>query len=208
MHPLSVNYTYRKYDRFVFDSPFELTPEDYVDNGSVFNRTTVLGTFNIPYLVLAQPQSGIHNLENLDDYTNTYNGVDFIFRKRMSNNFMLNSSLSVQRQKQQVGGGNSFIGAVIGDGFTGRIVEPDPSQVGFYQDQPYSYVSGGSGKSGVYPYAEWSFRMSGVYQFPAEISVGAFARYQQGYPYVLLGQTTINRSFRFDGFARFSYWNR
>jgi hypothetical protein len=199
---LSVNYTYRKYDRFVSDSPFNLTPADYIDDGSRFTRDTVLGTFDIPYMVLAQPQSGIHILQNLDDYTNSYNGVDIIFRKRMSNNFMMNSSLTLQKQKQQVGGGNSFIGAVIGDGFTGRIVEPDPSLVSFYQDQPYSFVSGGSGKSGVYPYAEWSFRMSGVYQFPAEISVGAFARYQQGYPYVLLGQVDDTSFVPFDGFTR------
>ena len=84
--------------------------------------------------MLATPQDGTHILENLENYDNIYNGVDIIVRKRMSNNFMLNSSLTIQRQKQQVGGGNGFIGAVIGDGFTGRIVEPDPSLVGFYND--------------------------------------------------------------------------
>ncbi len=29
-----------------------------------------------------------------------------------------------------------------------------------------------------------SLKLSGVYQFPWDISVGAFGRYQQGYPYV------------------------
>ena len=199
---VSVNYTHRKYDNFISDSPFALTPDDYIDNGSVFNRTTVLGTFNVPYLVLATPQDGTHILENLENFDNVYNGVDVIVRKRMSHNFMLNSSLTIQRQTQHVGGGNGFIGAVIGDGFTGRIVEPDPSLVGFYNDKPYSFVSGGSGKSGVYPYAEWSFRLSGVYQLPWELSVGAFARYQQGYPYVLIGQTTDESFSAFDGALR------
>ena len=69
----------------------------------------------------------------------------------------MNSSLTLQRQKQQVGGGDGFIGAVIGDGFPGRIVEPDPTQVVFYDGKPYSYVSGGSGKSGVYPYCRVEF---------------------------------------------------
>jgi hypothetical protein len=108
----------------------------------------------------------------------------------------------LQRQKQQVGGGDGFFGAVTGDGLAGRVVEPDPSQVGFYNDQAYSYVSGGSGKSGVFPYAEWTFRVSGVYQFPAEISVGAFARYQQGYPYVIFGQVGDESFVAFDGSAR------
>jgi hypothetical protein len=31
-------------------------------------------------------------------------------------------------------------------------------------------------------------KLSGVYQFPWDISAGAFARYQQGYPYVLFGR--------------------
>ena len=53
--------------------------------------------------------------------------------------------------------------------------------------EPYAFAPGGSGKSGVYPYSEWQLKMSGVYQFPWDISVGAFGRYQQGYPYVLFG---------------------
>ena len=198
----SVNYTYRKYDQFVSDSPFGVTVDSYVPGGTA-TFPSVLGTFSIPYSVLATPQDGTHILENLDNYNNTYNGVDLIFRKRMSNNFLLNSSFTLQRQKQEVGDGDGFLGAVIGDGFPGRIVEPDPTQVVFYDGKPYSFVSTGSGKSGVYPYAEWSFRLSGVYQFPAEISVGAFARYQQGYPYVLIGQLGDDASFTaFDGAIR------
>ena len=199
---LAVNYTYRKYDSFTCDCPFGISADSYVDNGDRFTRTTVLGNFDIPYSVLAVPQDGTHILSNIDNYSNSYNGVDIVLRKRMSNNFLLNSSLTVQRQKQNVGGGDGFFGATTGDGLTGRVVEPDPSLVGFYNDLPYAYVSGGSGKSGVYPYSEWTLRMSGVYQFPAEISVGAFGRYQQGYPYVLFGQVDDGSFSAFDGSAR------
>jgi hypothetical protein len=41
-----------------------------------------------------------------------------------------------------------------------------------------------------------------VYQFPAEIGVGAFARYQQGYPYVLIGQIDDDSFSAFDGAIR------
>jgi len=198
---VSVNYTHRKYDDFISDSPFGVTVSSYVPGG-VATFDTVLGTFNRPYSVLAVQQDGTHILENLDNYTNTYNGVDIILKKRMSNNFMMNASATIQRQKQSVGAGNAFLGAVIGDGFPGRVVEPDPTQVLLYNDQPYSYVSGGSGKSGVYPYAEWSYRVSGVYQLPKEFSVGAFARYQQGYPYVLIGQIDDDSFTAFDGALR------
>ena len=83
-----------------------------------------------------------------------------------------------------------------------ELWNPIRVRFGFYNDKPYSFVSGGSGKSGVYPYAEWSFRLSGVYQLPAEFSVGAFARYQQGYPYVFIGQTTDQSFSAFDGTFR------
>jgi hypothetical protein len=198
----AVNYTYRKYDAFICDCPFGITADSYVNNGDQYTKVTPIGTFNIPYSVLAQQQSGIHNLENIDDYTNTYNGVDFIFRKRMSNNFLMNSSLTLQRQKQNVGGGTAFFGAVTGDGFTGRVVEPDPSQVPLYDGQPYAYVSGGSGKTGVYPYSEWTFRLSGVYQFGWGISAGGFARYQQGFPYVIFASIGDDSFGPFDAAVR------
>ena len=63
---------------------------------------------------------------------------------------------------------------------SGRIVEPDPTQVVLYDGKPYSYVSGGSGKSGVYPYAEWTFRMSGVYQLPCGNQRGCICQISAG----------------------------
>ena len=75
----------------------------------------------------------------------------------------------------------------IGDGgLNGQVFPFDPTNLPFLNDQPYAFAPGGSGKSGVYPYSEWQLKLSGVYQFPWDISVGAFARYQQGYPYVLI----------------------
>jgi len=200
----AVTFTHRKYDQFINDSPFGVTAASYVPGG-VFNfPDTPLGAFLIPFDVLATPQDGTHILENVQGYTNTYNGVDIALRKRMSNNFLLNGALTLQRQKAHYDTGADSRAFLIttGDGFVGRFVEPDPSQLGLYNDQPYAYVSGGSGKSGVFPYAEWTLRMSGVYQLPRQFSAGAFVRYQQGYPYVLFGSISDGSFSAFDGFAR------
>lgn len=67
----------------------------------------------------------------------------------------------------------------------------DPTLVpNFYNGKPYAYVSESSGKTGVFPFAEWTFRLAGVYQLPWELSVGGFMRYQQGYPQPLFGTVT------------------
>ena len=44
-------------------------------------------------------------MKNIDGYEQTYNGVDFIVSKRMSNNFMFNGSLTLQDQKASYDGG-------------------------------------------------------------------------------------------------------
>ncbi len=107
----------------------------------------------------------------------------------MSDNFMLNTSLNIQNQDANYGGGNAFF-VTTGDGISGFVMA-DPSLVpNFYSGHPYAYVSGGSGKTGVFPFAEWTYRFSGVYQLPWETSVGGFFRYQQGYPQPLFGNVT------------------
>jgi hypothetical protein len=63
-------------------------------------------------------------------------------------------------------------------------------------------VSGGSGKTGVYPYSEWTFRLSGVYQFGWGISAGGFARYQQGFPYVIFASIGDDSFGPFDAAVR------
>jgi hypothetical protein len=108
-------------------------------------------------------------------------------RKRMSNNFMVNAGLTLQSQKADYGSADAS-GFTIGDGGISGVTFPfDPGQLQFLDGSAYAFAPGGSGKSGVYPYSEWQFKLSGVYQFPWDFSVGAFARYQQGYPFVLFG---------------------
>jgi hypothetical protein len=128
-------------------------------------------------------------LHNVRDYTQSYNGLDINVRKRMSNNFMVSGSAVLQKQKATYDGGDSAL-YVLGDGgiTPGTPFPGNPTNVQFADGEAYAFAPGGSGKSGVYPYSEWQFKVSGVYQFPYDISVGAFARYQQGYPYVLWGR--------------------
>jgi hypothetical protein len=193
---LSVSWTYRDYKNFIQDDPYGITPADFHQAGVVHFSNPKYGTFDVPYSDLNFEHDGTHILENVKGYSQTYSGVDFGVRKRMSNNFMLNGFVTLQRQKAHYDGGNSFM-VVTGDGITSRTVYADPLLVSLYDDKPYAFVSGGSGKTGVFPYAEWTLRMSGVYQFPHDLSAGAFVRYQQGYPQELFAQVPAGNLFNF-----------
>ena len=189
---LSLNYTYRSYfDPIVSNpgTPLGISPSDYVPGGT-FTADTVLGSFSVPYFVYAGNNDGTSILKNVEGYNQSYNGLDINVRKRMSNNFMLNGSVVLQKQKANYDSPEALNYILQDGGLTGQAFPGDPGMLPFLDGQPYAYAPGGSGKSGVYPYSEWQFKMSGVYQFGYDISVGAFARYQQGYPYVLWGRVS------------------
>jgi hypothetical protein len=200
---LSVSYTHRKYDNFTQPVPFGVTAADYHQVGVFHFSNPNFGTFDIPFSDISFQHDGTQVMKTIDGYTQNYDGVDFGGRKRMSNNFMLNAFVTLQRQKAHYNGPDAFF-VVTGDGINVRTVYADPTLQSFYDNQPYAFASGGSGKTGVFPYAEWTFRASGVYQLPWEMSLGAFMRYQQGFPFPLFGQvgTGLNLANFYNGQGR------
>ncbi len=186
---VSVTYTHRDYRDATTIVPFGIDASDFVPAG-VFEANTPVGVFNVPYFTLPFTHDGSLIVTNANDYKTSYDGVDIAARKRMSNNFMVNAGLTLQKQNANYDGGDSLAFYIGDGGLTGQVFPFDPTNLPFLNDQPYAFAPGGSGKSGVYPYSEWQLKLSGVYQFPWDISAGAFARYQQGYPYVLFARVT------------------
>ncbi len=185
----SATYTHRDYRDATTIVSNGVSAADFVPGG-VFTANTVLGNFSVPFFVYGGVDNGDLLLTNANDYKTKYDGVDIAVRKRMSNNFMLNGGVTLQKQKANYDGGDSLAFYIGDGGLNGQVFPFDPTNLPFLNDQPYAFAPGGSGKSGVYPYSEWQFKLSGVYQFPWDISAGAFARYQQGYPFVLIA--TLN----------------
>jgi hypothetical protein len=182
---IGVTYTHRDYRDTTVIVPFGITSADYVPAGNFTVENSPLGTFSVPYFTFGGTQDGSTILTNVPDYKTSYNGIDITMRKRMSNNFLVNASATIQRQNAKYDSPDATAFYIGDGGLTGTVFPFDPSNLSFLDDQPYAFAPGGSGKSGVYPYSEWQFKLSGVYQFPWDIAVGAFGRYQQGYPYVL-----------------------
>ena len=197
---VSATYTHRDYRDATTIVSNGVSAADFVPGGVLQPiQFSVISTFRILYT--AEWIMEIDSLTNANDYKTKYDGVDIAVRKRMSNNFMLNGGVTLQRQKANYDGGDSLAFYIGDGGLNGQVFPFDPTNLPFLNDQPYAFAPGGSGKSGVYPYSEWQFKLSGVYQFPWDISAGAFARYQQGYPYRSDG--TINDpSLTFDWYRK------
>jgi hypothetical protein len=194
---MAVQYTHRSYPGgwgSLPDIPVAQLGNLWIPAGNATFHS-VVGDFTVPYyhlnpdLVEANGTNRV--LRNFEGYDQKYDGVDINVRKRMSNNFMLNGSLVLQRQKAEYSSIDGYVGGVGDGGITpGNPFNWDPSLIPFQDGLPYAYAQTSSGKGGVYPYATWQFKLSGVYQFPADINVGAFMRYQEGYPYVIWGRVS------------------
>lgn len=183
----SATFTHRDYRDTTVIIPFGISSADYVPAGN-FTANTPIGDFSVPIFTFGPNHDGRTTLTNANDYKTSYNGIDLSMRKRMSNDFMLNAGVTLQRQKAKYDGGDSQAFYIGDGGLSGQTFPFDPGQLPFLDNQPYAFAPLGSGKAGVYPYSEWQLKLSGVYQFPWQISAGAFARYQQGYPYVIFGR--------------------
>lgn len=182
---LAVTYTHTSFGNMIDFLPFGVTSEDYVPGGT-FTAETELGTFSVPYYVLGFQHDGTSIYQNVRGYERTYNGIEIVARKRMSNNFMLNGSLVLQRQKANYAEGDSNAHTAEGTVTGGGAFFPyDPGTISFLDGQPYT--------NSARLYSEWQFRLSGAYQLPWDFTVSGALRYQQGYPYLIAG-TVIDPS--------------
>ncbi|HEY6930688.1 MAG TPA: TonB-dependent receptor plug domain-containing protein, partial [Thermoanaerobaculia bacterium] len=104
---VGVVYTYRKFKDQLFRAPTGVTRSDY------FQYETVSGTLpdGTPYSApvyelnpgVAVPPGYVW--QNRPDYNQTYNGVDLVLTKRLSNKWMMRGSFTWNDNKQNVGSG-------------------------------------------------------------------------------------------------------
>jgi hypothetical protein len=193
---VALTYTHRNYYDPLLFLPTGVSSSDYQPAGNL-NVNSSLGNFSVPIFRLPagfdqHGNPGQRILTNVEDYKQSYDGFDINIRKRMSNNFLINGSMVFQKQKAHYDGGdsNAFAPTGFDAGLSGVIFPYDPNNAIHNDGRTYVNTSTGSGKTGIYPFSEWAVKLSGVYQFPWDITTGAFVRYQQGYPYVLFGSFT------------------
>ena len=178
---VSANYTFRHSTDFAWNQ-FEktrgqgdyYTTADYVLAG---NRTGTLPngqTYSVPYYTIksgAVPVNYVYT--NRPDYSQTYQDVELSVIKRMASNWMMRANLTLSDWKQHVGSGaiidpspllsnstNSFDSCSVCDGAT---------------------VASGGGIGNNYINSRWAYSLTGVYQLPWQLSVGAAVNGREGY---------------------------
>jgi hypothetical protein len=166
-------YTYRYITNIQRSPLVGVTFADYVAGG--FAHGTAVGTngftlaFNEPYYKLNTPSTPPGNIyENQPGAYQRYNGVEVQLIKRMSNNWMARASFSYNNWRQyltaeSIVNRNNLLGGTNDSG--GLAVASDSTNPGYD--------------------ARWQFNLTGMYQAPFGINVGAnlFAREGYSIPY-------------------------
>lgn len=179
---VGANYTYRRSRDFVWFQ-FEKTrgAGDYytsADYTLAGNRTGILPngqSYSVPYYTLksGEPVPVNYVYTNRPDYSQTYQDLELTATKRMTKNWSMRASLTVSDWKQHVG--------------SGAIIDPSPllsnSTNGFDSCSVCNGAavgsSGGLGSS--YMNSRWAYSITGTYQLPWQVSLGAALNGREGY---------------------------
>jgi hypothetical protein len=159
------------------------TASDFVAQDSV----TLNGYTATSYLPTDEASAGFTGgilLNNRDDLSRTFNGVELSLVKRLSHKWMARAAFSFNNWKENVG--------------PGAIANPtrhdwDPLDDG----GQVVFRSSGSGKI-FYTNAKWQFNANALYQLPADFEISGNIFGRQGYP----NPTYLTLSSGFDGFLR------
>jgi len=173
-----VNYVWRRYTNFTVDHYVGLEPSDYsaVSFTAPASSCPAAQNARCPQVTYYQPNFQVPGVQqrtsfSSDLYNRTFNGLDFGARKRLSNRWLMNASLS-------------YASTIVNNGFGGAFantIPEDPTNLATRNTFQYDYQSAGSGLGNVYVNAKWLFKASGLYQLPGDVNVSAFYNARQGY---------------------------
>ena len=154
---LQVNYIYRKYDRFTYTPQLNQQTSDYTPitvTEACGNAECPQPEYTYTYYTLPYRLTSDETLTN-DPFFRTNHSVEFVARKRMSNNWMMNGSMVLQRTR----------------GFYPESRVQDPTNIPFLH-----------GKDDNTRNARWIGKLMGMYAFPGGFNVSAFLNARDGFP--------------------------
>lgn len=191
---VGVNYTHRNLDNFVGTLREKtqgagdfLTRADYSLVTTITRPATVteVDPYTIPVYEVSAGLPPFRVLTNLEDYTQTYDGLELSAVKRMANRWMLRGNVSWNDWQQQVGE-DTFADPTplrAASGCSGSTC--DGQQV----VQGSGTISGSKGA--VWINSKWAVNAAAVYQIPfIEANLGANFTMREGYPILYVHQVS------------------
>jgi hypothetical protein len=187
---VGANYIWRRYTNFQFTDTVGLEPSDFVSTtftptaascpGADGNRISAGNCPTVTYYVPTFQVPAISNLTTFtsDQYNRVYNGVEITARKRLSNHWLMNTSVAYNSTVVNMNGwaGDSANGLQIA-GFG-----EDPTNRGMRNGFQYDYATAGSGLGNVFINTKWLYKLSGLVNLPYDVNVSGFLNARQGYP--------------------------
>lgn len=170
---VSATYTYRHAKDLQARLPLGADASTWAFRSNATGTAVAANGFTLPftvpfyYLTLSTPPSGDLFL-NRPAATQNYHGVELSLVKRLSNKWMLRAS----------GGWNSWKQDIP----PAAVINPNNDWGLAGQNTDGGTVVGYSGKTTVWINARWQFNVTGLYQFPWGINLGANFFGREGYP--------------------------
>jgi Carboxypeptidase regulatory-like domain/TonB-dependent Receptor Plug Domain len=194
-------YTHRKFTDQLYRFPTGLTSADYVVGGTFTGNLPAQfggGAYSENWYRLAPGIAvppGYTWTNRNGDFDQTYDGVDLILTKRLSNRWMMRGSFSYNVNKQH-NSGNGCVDPT--NTVPGQSLDTGNPSTGYTaescaDDVFVSTRSTGSGdKAAVFLNSKWQFNINGMYQLPMNFNIAASVFGRQGYPVVPFRRQAVN----------------
>ncbi|MGH9203822.1 MAG: hypothetical protein ACRD2A_21555, partial [Vicinamibacterales bacterium] len=171
---VGVAYIHRRIGRFTFNVPAGLSPEQFQAvpfTAACGNSRCEQPSYTTTYYQLPSPIAG-SRVETNQDFTRIFHGLEITARKRMSNRWMLNGSLTLNSATYNAPP-EGYLNTIAGDVFALAALPMDPTNREFIEGEQ-TLING----------SRWVAKLSGLYQLPWDVSVGGTLNARQGFPFI------------------------
>lgn len=171
---VGVAYIHRSIGRFTFNVPEGLTPSMFSPatfTANCGNTTCAQPGYTGTYYTLASALPATR-VETNQDFRRKFHGVELTMRKRMSNRWMLNGSLTLNNATYNAPP-EGYQDTIQGDIFGVAALPMDPTNRNFIEGEQ-TLING----------ARWVAKLAGMYQLPWGINVAATLNARQGFPFI------------------------
>lgn len=202
---LGLNFSHRTYNDLL-ETRYEKTQGrgDFYTAADFVAGGTAGGTFrdphsgetrvfpSVPFMVLkgGVPSPIYSVIRNRPDYSQTSNGLELIATKRLANRWMMRANVSWNDWTEDTGS-NGFYDPTPR---INQVTVPHAGCVGNCNGQVVERAAGSGAFRDVFINSKWSFNVTGMYQMPWDVNLGASFIGRQGYPSVYRDQVTTDAS--------------
>ena len=171
---IGVAYIHRRIGRFTFNVPTGLTPDQFQPvsfTAACGNASCEQASYTTTYYQLAAPIAG-SRVETNQDFRRIFHGLEITARKRLSNRWMLNGSVTLNSATYNAPP-EGYQDTIAGDIFGLAALPSDPTNREFIEGEQ-TLING----------TRWVAKLSGLYEVGWGINVAGTLNARQGFPFI------------------------